>query len=103
MIYGTNLLIRCPVPVPVFCCLFVSEKLFWEVSRIVLIIYGNCFQYEMKTEPEGRPEGRHPASRCHPGAAQGQVMAGAHLGTSLASSRCLFAYKFIPDLKTRGA
>ena len=33
MIYGTNLLTRCPMPVHVFCCLFVSEKLFGEVSR----------------------------------------------------------------------
>ena len=65
MIYGTNLLTRCPVPVPVFCCLFVSEKLLWEVSRIALIIYGNYFQYEMKTEPEGQPEGRHRGSRRH--------------------------------------
>ena len=69
MIYGTNLLTRCPVPVPVFCCLFVSEKLFSEVSRIALIIYGNYFQYETKTEPEGQPEGRHRGSRRHLAAA----------------------------------
>ena len=61
MIYGTNLLTRCPVPVPVFCCLFFSEKLFREVARIALIIYGNYFQYETKTEPEGQQEGRHRA------------------------------------------
>ena len=42
-----------------FLCLFVSKKLFWEDSRIELIIYGNYFQYEMKTEPKGQPEGRH--------------------------------------------
>ena len=63
MIYGTNLLTRFPVPVLVFCCLFVSEKLFWEVSRIALKIYGNYFQYETKTEPEGQPEGSHMGSR----------------------------------------
>ena len=68
MIYGTNLLTRCPVPVPVFCCLFVSEKLFCEVSRNALKIYVIYFQVETKTKPEGRPEGRHPAYRCHPGA-----------------------------------
>ena len=49
MIYGTNLLTRCSVPITVFCYLFVSEKLFWKVSRNVLIIYGNYFQYEAKT------------------------------------------------------
>ena len=65
MIYGTNLLTRCLVPVPIFCCLFVSEKLFWEVSRIALIIYGNYFQYETKTEPEVQLEGRHRGSKCH--------------------------------------
>ena len=63
MIYGTNLLARCPVPVHVFCYLFDSKKLFWEVSRIALIIYGIYFQYETKTEPEGRPEGSHRGSR----------------------------------------
>ena len=57
MIYGSNLLTRCPVPVPVFCCLFVSEKLFWEVSRIALKIYGNDFQYETKTEPKAGLQG----------------------------------------------
>ena len=77
MIYGTNLLTRCPVSVPVFYCLFISEKLFCKVSRNALKIYGKYFQYETKTEPEGRPEGGsqppnslqawpHPRSRLGP-------------------------------------
>ena len=57
MIYGTNLLTRCPVPVPVFCCLFVSEKLFGEVSRNQLEIYVNYFHEETRTEPGGRRQG----------------------------------------------
>ena len=69
MIYGTNLLTRCPVSVPVFCCLFVSEKLFWEVTRNALKIYGIYFQAETKTEPEGRPEGEVTTSRIPSGAA----------------------------------
>ena len=71
MIYGTNLLTTCPVPVPVpvFCFLFVLEKLFCEVSRNTLKIYVIYFQVETKTEPEGRPEGRLPASRGPPGTA----------------------------------
>ena len=69
MIYGTNLLTRCPVSVPVFCYLFVSEKLFCEVSRIALKIYRNYFQYETRTEPEGQPEGSPRGSRCHLAAA----------------------------------
>ena len=51
MIYGTNLLTRCPLPVPVFYYLFVSEKLFGEVSRNQLKIYVNYFHEETKTEP----------------------------------------------------
>ena len=50
MIYGTNLLKRYPVSVPVFCCLFVSEKLFGEVSQNQLKIYGIYFYMETKTE-----------------------------------------------------
>ena len=57
MIYGTNLLIRCPVPVPVFYCLFVSEKLFGEVSRNHMKIYVNYFHEETKTEPGGELQG----------------------------------------------
>ena len=63
MIYGTNLLTRCPVPVPFFCCIFVSEKLFCEVSRNALKIYVIYFQVGTKTEPKGHPEGGLPAPR----------------------------------------
>ena len=57
MIYGTNLLTRCLVPVPIFHYLFISEKLFCEVSWNGLKIYVIYFQVETKTEPKGRPEG----------------------------------------------
>ena len=59
MIYGTKLLTRCPVSVPVFCCLFVSKKLFRKVSRNALKIYGNYFQAKTSPEPEGRLQGAH--------------------------------------------
>ena len=59
MIYVTNLLTRCPVPVLVFCCLFVSEKLFAEVSRNHLKIYVNYFHEGIKTEPGGERRGPH--------------------------------------------
>ena len=94
MIYGTNLLTRCPLPFPVFCCLFVSKKFFWEVSRIALIFYRNYFQYETKTEPEGRPEGSPRGSRRHLAAP------GCHLDRWPTSSHRLFAYKFSLDAKT---
>ena len=32
-IFGTNILTRCPVPVPVFCCFSVSEKYLRKYSR----------------------------------------------------------------------
>ena len=99
MLYGTNLLTRCPLPVPVFCCLFVSEKFFWEVSRIALIIYRNYFQYETKTEPEGRPEESPRGSRRHLAAAP-QAAPGCQLDKWPTSSRRLFAYKFSLDAKT---
>ena len=100
MIYGPNLLTRCLVSVPVFCCLFVSEKLFWQVSRIAPIIYGNYFQYEMKTEPEGQPEGRHRGSRRHLAAAPLGRTWGPPGAMSIASRRP-FAYKFPSDLKKK--
>ena len=90
IIYGTDLLTRCPVSVPVFCYHFVSEKLFWEVSRIALIIYGNYFQYETKTEPEGQPERRHRGSRRHLVAAP-LAARGAHLRPLSIASRRPFA------------
>ena len=46
--YWTNLLTRCPVPVPCFCCLFVSEIYFWKYSRIALEIYGDFLFAKMK-------------------------------------------------------
>ena len=93
MIYGTNLLTRCPVPVPVFCCLFVLENLFWEVSRIALKIYENYFQYEKKMEPEGGLQGGPTAPKRQPGAAQGLAAPGSHLDRSSTSSSRPFSYK----------
>ena len=54
-------------------------------------------------EPEGQVLGRPTASIHHPGAAGARVAARSHLDSSCAASRCLFAYKFTPDLKTEGA
>ena len=57
MIYGTNLLTRCPVLVHVFCCIFVSEKLVGEVSQNHLKIYVNYFHEGTMTEPGGELQG----------------------------------------------
>ena len=37
----TNLLTRCPVPVPYFCCFCISENHFWKYSRNWTKIYGD--------------------------------------------------------------
>ena len=92
MIYGTNLLTRCPVPVPVFCCLFVSEKLFGEVSRIQLKMYVNYFHKGIKTEPGGELQGPT-APRRHLGATHPLATPGAHLAPSDVFSSCPFTYK----------
>ena len=55
MIYGTKLLTRCPVAVSIFCCIFVSEKLFGEVSRNQLKIYMNYFHKGKHLGPTWRP------------------------------------------------
>ena len=83
-----------------FCCLFVSEKLFGEVSRNPLKIYGNYFQAETSPEPGGCPKGRQPASRRPPGAAHPLVAPGPHLAGSFAFSSHPFAYKFVFEPKT---
>ena len=43
MIYWTNLLIQCPVPVPVFCMFFVSQKIHIKRSRNVIKFYEELF------------------------------------------------------------
>ena len=96
MIYGTNLLTRCPEPVPIFYCLFISEKLFWEVSRNALKIYGNYSQAETSPEPEGRLQGGPQP----PGTTQVLAVARAHLVPSGIVFCRPFTYKIIFDPKT---
>ena len=43
MIYWTNLLIQCPVPVPVFCKFFVSQKILIKQSQNAMKFYGEIF------------------------------------------------------------
>ena len=58
IICRTNLLTRCPVPVPYFCCLFVSEIYFWKYSRNALQIFVDILFAKTKYQTEGEPEGR---------------------------------------------
>ena len=43
MSYWTNLLIQCPVPVPVCCMFFVSQIIHTEPSPKMIKIYGDLF------------------------------------------------------------
>ena len=92
MIYRTNLLTRWPVPVLVFCCLFVSEKLFVEVSRNQLESYMIYFYEETKTEPGGDLQGPH-RPQTPPRSGSSWTTARAHLGASGTSPSFPFAYK----------
>ena len=58
MIYGTNLLTRCPVSVPVFCMFFVSEKLHRKVCRKKLRKFQKLFFIRRAPEPEGQVQRR---------------------------------------------
>jgi hypothetical protein len=43
IIFGTNILIQCPVPVPVFCLFFVSQKIHIKRSPNTIKFYGELF------------------------------------------------------------
>ena len=59
MIYGTNLLTRCPVPVPIFCCLFVSEKLFWQFLGLRWTFTGILSNMKRRRSQKGACRGAH--------------------------------------------
>ena len=59
LLLGLQSTICHPVLVHIFCCFFVSEKLFGEVSQNDLQIYVNYFHEETKTEPGGDLQGAH--------------------------------------------
>jgi hypothetical protein len=43
IIFGTNILIQCPMPVPVFCLIFVSQKIHIKRSPNAIKFYGELF------------------------------------------------------------
>ena len=43
MIYWTNLLIQCPVPVPIFCIFFVLQKIHIKRNPNAIKFYGELF------------------------------------------------------------
>ena len=74
-IFGTNILIQCPVPVPVCCMFFVSQKIRikWSPNRIktdddffgIYVIFGKKNQRETMPEGATRQGGRAPDPRGH--------------------------------------
>ena len=74
IIFGTNILIKCPVPVPVYCMFFVSQKTIsngvqteqkWtEIFFVIFMNFGKKNQRE--TMPEGATRmGRAQGPRGH--------------------------------------
>ena len=58
--YWTNLLTRCPVPVPYFCAVFITESYFWKYSRNWMKIYDDFFIKEIRTRARREtPGGTH--------------------------------------------
>ena len=95
MIYGTNLLTRCPVPVSVYYVCALQKKSKIQSARKIPKTLQKFYFARKPREPEGQVrEGdtvpRHgPRSTAH----------GPHLVASSTALRCLFAYIFSPDLK----
>ena len=68
-IFGTNILIQCPVPVPVCCMFFVLQKIHikWSPNRIktdvdffgIFMIFGKKNQRETMPEGATRQGARH--------------------------------------------
>src|SRR3990170_1864825 len=70
-IFGTNILIQCPVPVPIFCMFFVLQKIHIKRSPNAIKIYGELFWnicdfWDLESTQTGPP-----APHKTPGCAQG--------------------------------
>ena len=88
------------MPVPVFCCFCISEKLYRKYSW-------NCTGQKPKVsvtkpEPEDEVQEGLEGPRQGPGAGPGLAVPGHCLADSGIPSRRLFAYKLSPDLKVTG-
>ena len=99
IIYWTNLLTRCPVPVPIYLSVHCRNRSKMKVLGIGSKFY-TIFMHRKtpgaRRSPGGGPPGRQrEARRGHPPPAPGGP-----LGPPGTGSRCLFAYKFTLDLKT---
>ena len=89
MIYGTTLLTRCPVPVPVFCFRKVVRGSFSELAENL----HDLFLRRNKDGARRGPAGGPTVVRRPPGVVNTWAAPGSHLDASGASSSCPFAYK----------
>ncbi len=65
-IFGTNILIQCPVPVPVCCMFFVSQNIHTKRSPNVIKTYGDFFWniYDFWEEESTRGDARRAHKPC---------------------------------------
>ena len=79
MIYWTNLLIQCPVPVPVCCMFFVSQRIHIKQTSNAIKIYGDLFWnlcdfWEVESTQTGAHKAHNPPGRArHPVARPGDL------------------------------
>ena len=93
---------RCPVPVPCFCCLFVSEIYFWKYSRNWTKFYEEFLHDGRHQDTKGEPGGPHIGQGRPPATAKGPPTGGTRpcpVGTPSAPSD---VFKLPHDLKTLG-
>ena len=88
------------MPVPCFCCLFVSEIYFWKYSRNALEIFEDFLYTKTKSQSEGEPEGRPRGQVRPPAAGKRGPVGGARPCPWDLTSRPSDAYKIIPVEKT---
>ena len=77
-IFGTNILIQCPVPVPVCCMFFVSQNIHTKQSPNVIKTYGDFFWniYDFWEEESTRGDARSAHKPCRRGQGVGPRQAG---------------------------
>ena len=99
IIYWTNLLILCPVPVSVYFVCELQKRSKNDSARNWLKIYDDFLSTGRLQKPEVEPEGSQGAPEAHQ--APPLAAPGGHLGALTTASRRPFAYKFTLDLKRK--
>ena len=82
-IFGTNILIQCPVPVPVCCMFFVSQNIHTKRSPNVIKTYGDFFGIFMIFGKKNQREAMHGVPTSPVAAARGWARGRQACGHSL--------------------